>query len=244
MFTCKGAFCALTFIVSPVDANIVLFVGWGEDHYIATNMKSTKRGSISPNYRKFTLTSSAKGKVRFQFHPTYKDYILALVDVSKDSGNPLHNMYLSKDSAKTWTLIKDNIKDALWSNAKADDYDPDSILAIKTVPASNYFALFKYDTANGIFSRDIVIDAHQIRHEGKFTYLSTITDKSYQLHVSIDNAKQFRKVELPNKDASQRAYVFLDYSETSVFLAAFDYGKLSFPVPSGNVYSSDWTGAR
>jgi hypothetical protein len=244
IFNYKGPFHALTFIVNPVDANIVLFVGKGEDHYIATDMKTLKRNSISPNYRKFTLASSTKGKVKFQFHPTYKDYILALVDVSKDLNSPLYNMYLSKDSAKTWTLIKDNIKDALWSNVEADGYDPDSLLAIRTVPKSNYFALFKYNIANDIFSRDIVIDAHQIRHEGKFTYLTTITDKAYQLHVSIDNAKQFRKVELPDKDTSQRAYVFLDYSETSVFLTAFDYDKLSFPVPSGNVYSSDWTGAR
>jgi hypothetical protein len=241
---CKELKCIIGLYVSPLDSNFVILIGRNGDNYVATNMKSYKRGSANANYKKFTMPLSGKEHPvkKLLFHPNYKNYALALVNIDVTGQRKLHNLYVTKNGAQSWTLIKENIRDSLWFNTKAEGYDDDKLFAVRSIPANGFNSLFTYDIVTDRLSNE-VIGAHDIFHLDKFTFMASKTGSESKLHVSTDNGQQFRAVQLPDKKGHQKAYVLLDSSGGSVFLNVFE-SSTDAPVSYGTVYQSDWSGSR
>lgn len=241
---CKEVGCIGSLHVNPIDSNVVILYARNNDFYVTTKMKSIKRGETN-FYYKFAMPHAESGHrlTKIVFHATYRNYLLALMNTDANHQRKLNNLYFSKNAGRDWVLLKQNIRDAVWSNGKAENYDDDTILAIRTVPETGYSALFKYDISTGITSNDKVTNAHDIINTDRFTFLATKSEStgSAHLYVSTDNGEEFRPIQLPDPRAGQKSFLLLDTSEGSVFLNVFE--KVS-SYPYGTVYQSDWTGSR
>ena len=242
---CQEMGCIVGLYVSPVDSNVVMLIGKGNEHYVTTNMKMMKRGSKNI-FSKITIPSSGKDHQvkKILFHPSYRSYALALVNIDvSGQRRRLNNLYVTKNSGRTWTLIKQNIRDALWSNRNADRYDEDKIFAIHTVPATGYSALITYDLVTQDTSDDLVTTARDIFNTDRFTFLATSSNGQSQLYVSTDNGIEFRRVQLPDSKSHEKSFLLLDSTGGSVFLNVFESDPES-KVGYGTVYQSDWSGSR
>mmetsp|Transcript_9585 Transcript_9585/g.17178 ORF Transcript_9585/g.17178 Transcript_9585/m.17178 type:complete len:882 (-) Transcript_9585:147-2792(-) len=248
-------FTAESVTKSPCDVNTILVSGNKRTNYISTNKGAT--------WKRIRQRSNIHTVI---FHKTRPTWMLLSTWTSactrkggskaapepgeEDTGPCNHQLYLSKDLGKTFTLVMDYVVQFSWGDASKSQEDriyfthfnqksgdqPKLYVWSKDVD-------FAYVEAGSRRLSTLVPMGNKFLVSHSFIFVAKVKDAGAQtvnLMVSADGGRSFNVAQLP-MEIDEKSYTVLDTSEGIVMIHV-NHGQKEAQV--GNVYISDAKGSR
>lgn len=169
-------------------------------------------------------------------------------DDEEDDGGPCeHQLYLTKDLGRTFTLVTSYVVQFSWGDPSHDQQDRIYFTHFKNKKGDQPKLYSWTDNVDFSWTDDAGVRIHQaLKHGNKFMisnsfiFVAKLKDKAAQtvaLMASADGGETFRAAQLP-ENLDEKSYTVLDTSEGAVMLHVNHGGNV------GNVYISEKTGTK